>query len=128
MRSPLQVLRDHGLLTVHFAAVPPGTPDLLLKFVPPETLAEIGGAEAKAPRSRSKPTTDAILHLLADGPEDVAELRAVLLQEHGRRPPAATKGAREPSPGRISDRHSIVLNTGAPHRVLDLCRAVLFTA
>jgi L-seryl-tRNA(Ser) seleniumtransferase len=42
----MQLLRDHGLLTVHFAAVPPGTPDLLLKFVPPETLAELGGAEA----------------------------------------------------------------------------------
>ena len=44
----MQLLRDHGLLTVHFAAVPPGTPDLLLKFVPPETLAEVGGAEALA--------------------------------------------------------------------------------
>jgi L-seryl-tRNA(Ser) seleniumtransferase len=44
----MQLLRDHGLLTVHFAAVPPGTPDLLLKFVPPETLAEIDGAEAVA--------------------------------------------------------------------------------
>ena len=44
----MQLLRDHGLLTVHFAAVPPGTPDLLLKFVPPETLAELGGAEALA--------------------------------------------------------------------------------
>jgi L-seryl-tRNA(Ser) seleniumtransferase len=44
----MQLLRDHGLLTVHFAAVPPGTPDLLLKFVPPETLAELGGAESLA--------------------------------------------------------------------------------
>jgi L-seryl-tRNA(Ser) seleniumtransferase len=44
----MQLLRDHGLLTVHFAAVPPGTPDLLLKFIPPETLANIGGAEALA--------------------------------------------------------------------------------
>jgi L-seryl-tRNA(Ser) seleniumtransferase len=44
----MQLLRDHGLLTVHFAAVPPGTPDLLLKFVPPETLASLGGAEALA--------------------------------------------------------------------------------
>jgi L-seryl-tRNA(Ser) seleniumtransferase len=44
----MQLLCDHGLLTVHFAAVPPGTPDLLLKFVPPETLAELGGAEALA--------------------------------------------------------------------------------
>ena len=44
----MQLLRDHGLLTVHFAAVPPGTPDLLLKFVPPETLSSLGGAEALA--------------------------------------------------------------------------------
>ena len=44
----MQLLRDHGLLTVHFAAVPPGTPDLLLKFVPPETLTSVGGAEALA--------------------------------------------------------------------------------
>jgi L-seryl-tRNA(Ser) seleniumtransferase len=44
----MQLLRDHGLLTVHFAAVPPGTPDLLLKFVPPETLASLGGADALA--------------------------------------------------------------------------------
>ena len=44
----MQLLRDHGLLTVHFAAVPPGTPDLLLKFVPPETLTSLGGADALA--------------------------------------------------------------------------------
>ena len=44
----MQLLRDHGLLTVHFAAVPPGTPDLLLKFVPPETLASLGGPDALA--------------------------------------------------------------------------------
>ena len=39
------MLRDHGILTVHFAALPPGTSALLLKFVPPETLARFGGAE-----------------------------------------------------------------------------------
>jgi L-seryl-tRNA(Ser) seleniumtransferase len=44
----MQLLRDHGLLTVHFAAVPPGTPDLLLKFVPPETLAALCGADVLA--------------------------------------------------------------------------------
>jgi L-seryl-tRNA(Ser) seleniumtransferase len=42
------LLRDHGILTVHFAAVPPGTSALLLKFVPPETLERFGGAEAFA--------------------------------------------------------------------------------
>jgi L-seryl-tRNA(Ser) seleniumtransferase len=39
------LLRDHGILTVHFAALPPGTSALLLKFVPPETLARFGGVE-----------------------------------------------------------------------------------
>ena len=39
------LLRDHGILTVHFAALPPGTSALLLKFVPPETLERFGGAE-----------------------------------------------------------------------------------
>jgi L-seryl-tRNA(Ser) seleniumtransferase len=39
------LLRDHGLLTVHFAALPPGTSALLLKFVPPETLERFGGPD-----------------------------------------------------------------------------------
>ncbi len=42
------LLRDHGILTVHFAAMPPGTSALLLKFVPPETLDAFGGAEVFA--------------------------------------------------------------------------------
>jgi L-seryl-tRNA(Ser) seleniumtransferase len=39
------LLRDHGILTVHFAALPPGTSGLLLKFIPPETLQGFGGAK-----------------------------------------------------------------------------------
>jgi L-seryl-tRNA(Ser) seleniumtransferase len=42
------LLRDHGILTVHFAALPPGTAALLVKFVPPETLERFGGAERLA--------------------------------------------------------------------------------
>jgi L-seryl-tRNA(Ser) seleniumtransferase len=42
------LLRDHGILTVHFAALPPGTSALLLKFVPPETLDRLGGSESFA--------------------------------------------------------------------------------
>jgi L-seryl-tRNA(Ser) seleniumtransferase len=38
------LLRDHGILTVHFAAIPPGISALLLKFIPPETLERFGGA------------------------------------------------------------------------------------
>jgi L-seryl-tRNA(Ser) seleniumtransferase len=44
----MNLLREHGILTVHFAALPPGTAALLLKFVPPETLARFGGAGALA--------------------------------------------------------------------------------
>lgn len=42
------LLRDHGILSVHFAALPPGTAALLVKFVVPETLARFGGADAFA--------------------------------------------------------------------------------
>jgi L-seryl-tRNA(Ser) seleniumtransferase len=42
------LLRDHGILTVHFAALPPGTSALLVKFVPPEVLERFGGAAAFA--------------------------------------------------------------------------------
>ena len=38
------LLRHHGMLMVHFVGVPPGTADLLIKFVPPETLERFGGA------------------------------------------------------------------------------------
>lgn len=40
------LLQDYGMLTVHFVGVPPGTGDLLIKFIPPETLARFGGAKA----------------------------------------------------------------------------------
>jgi L-seryl-tRNA(Ser) seleniumtransferase len=42
------LLEDYGILTVHFAGLPPGTSSLLFKFIPPETLARFGGAEAFA--------------------------------------------------------------------------------
>jgi L-seryl-tRNA(Ser) seleniumtransferase len=42
------LLEDHGILTVHFAGMPPGTSAMLFKFVPPETLARFGGAAALA--------------------------------------------------------------------------------
>jgi L-seryl-tRNA(Ser) seleniumtransferase len=37
------LLRDYGMLMVHFVGVPPGTADLLIKFMPPETLERFGG-------------------------------------------------------------------------------------
>ncbi|MFQ5763648.1 MAG: hypothetical protein ACE5GT_01855 [Rhodospirillales bacterium] len=39
------LLRDYGVLTVHFAGLPPGTSSLLIKFLAPETLKRFGGAE-----------------------------------------------------------------------------------
>src|SRR3984893_442328 len=42
------LLTDYALLMVHFVGVPPGTADLLIKFVPPETLERFGGARKYA--------------------------------------------------------------------------------
>jgi L-seryl-tRNA(Ser) seleniumtransferase len=42
------LLRDHGILSVHFAGMPPGTSALMVKFIPPETLAAFGGAAKMA--------------------------------------------------------------------------------
>jgi L-seryl-tRNA(Ser) seleniumtransferase len=42
------LLRDYGMLMVHFVGVPPGTADLLIKFVPPEMLERFGGARKYA--------------------------------------------------------------------------------
>jgi L-seryl-tRNA(Ser) seleniumtransferase len=42
------LLRDHNMLMVHFVALPPGTADLLIKFVPPETLERFGGPKKYA--------------------------------------------------------------------------------
>jgi L-seryl-tRNA(Ser) seleniumtransferase len=42
------LLKDHNMLMVHFVGLPPGTADLLIKFVPPETLERFGGAKKYA--------------------------------------------------------------------------------
>ena len=39
------LLQDFRMLTVHFVGMPPGTADILFKFIPPETLARVGGPE-----------------------------------------------------------------------------------
>jgi L-seryl-tRNA(Ser) seleniumtransferase len=67
------LLRDHGILTVHFAALPPGTSALLLKFVPPEMLERFGGPE------RFAAAVDEALDELADLLAVPDELRALLL-------------------------------------------------
>ena len=66
------LLRDHGILTVHFAALPPGTSALLLKFVQPETLERFGGAAAVAD------AVDASLDELSGLLDSPAELRSLL--------------------------------------------------
>jgi L-seryl-tRNA(Ser) seleniumtransferase len=67
------LLRDHGMLMVHFVGVPPGTADLLIKFVPPETLARFGGA------ARYAAAVDAALSGLGRMLREPASIRALLL-------------------------------------------------
>ena len=65
------LLRDYNMLTVHFVGVPPGGADLLIKFLPPETLARFGGPKKFAQ------TLDASLTKLGKmlrKPESVREL------------------------------------------------------
>jgi L-seryl-tRNA(Ser) seleniumtransferase len=67
------LLRDFGVVTVHFVGVPPGTADLLIKFVPPETLARLGGAKKYAQ------AIDAALTRLGPLLREPAALRELLL-------------------------------------------------
>lgn len=69
------LLRAHGILTVHFAALPPGTAALLVKFIPPETLERFGGPDVFA--SAVDSSLDALGHLLADQ----SRVRELLLGE-----------------------------------------------
>jgi L-seryl-tRNA(Ser) seleniumtransferase len=73
------LLREHGVLTVHFAGLPPGTSALLIKFLPPETVERFGGPAAFA-RAISDSIDrlagiigqpDAIRDLLRDAPDAV---------------------------------------------------------
>lgn len=71
------LLRDHGVLTVHFAGLPPGTSALMLKFLPPETVARFGGPDALAA------AVDACVDTLADvlRDPDPDRVRRLLLAE-----------------------------------------------
>lgn len=74
------LLRDHGAITVHFIGLPPGTSAVMIKFVPPETLAAFGGPEAYAD------AVDTSLDRLAELLQEPDELRTLLLgpeQAHG---------------------------------------------
>jgi L-seryl-tRNA(Ser) seleniumtransferase len=67
------LLRDCGILTVHFAGLPPGTSALLIKFLPPETVTRFGGAPKLAQAINSAIDS---LALLIDKPP---EFRGLLL-------------------------------------------------
>jgi len=67
------LLQDHRMLTVHFVGLPPGGGDILFKFIPPETLARFGGAEAFAR------AVDESLTKLGRMLGDPGQLRALLL-------------------------------------------------
>ena len=67
------MLRDYGVITVHFVGIPSGTPDFLLKFMPPEELTRFGGAEAFAD------AVDDSIDSLAGLLDDPDRLRALLL-------------------------------------------------
>jgi hypothetical protein len=56
---------------MHFVGVPPGTADLLIKFVPPETLERFGGARKYAEAVNGSLTR---LGELLQKPQDVREL------------------------------------------------------
>ena len=67
------LLRDHGIVSVHFAGMPPGTSAMLFKFIPPETLDRFGGAAAFAE------AVDGALTKLADVMADREQVRTLLL-------------------------------------------------
>jgi L-seryl-tRNA(Ser) seleniumtransferase len=66
------LLQDYGIITVHFAGMPPGTSALLVKFIPPETLGRFGGAEAFATAVANS------LNQLADMLRQKRDLRTLL--------------------------------------------------
>jgi L-seryl-tRNA(Ser) seleniumtransferase len=67
------LLRDHGVLTVHFAGMPPGTSSLMFKFMAPETLARFGGA------TRLAEAVDSSVASLADVLREQGALGQLLL-------------------------------------------------
>jgi L-seryl-tRNA(Ser) seleniumtransferase len=69
------LLEDYGVLTVHFAGLPPGTSSMLFKFIPPETLARFGGAEAFAE------AVDHSLSKLGGYLREPGSIRSLLLDE-----------------------------------------------
>lgn len=67
------LLRDYGVLTVHFAGLPPGTSGLLFKFMSPEVMHRFGGAEKLAR------AVDAAIDQLSEMLHDPNQIRDLLL-------------------------------------------------
>tara|TARA_R110000772_G_scaffold232445_2_gene343906 strand:- start:20256 stop:21542 length:1287 start_codon:yes stop_codon:yes gene_type:complete len=78
------LLRDYGILTVHFAGIPPGTSALMLKFISPQVLDAVGGADAFAQAIDASIGTlgeiiadkDALAHLLKGAAASVPRVAA----------------------------------------------------
>jgi L-seryl-tRNA(Ser) seleniumtransferase len=68
------LLRDHGVVTVHFVGIPSGTPDFLLKFMPPAEIERFGGAGAFAE------AVDGAIDNLAATLDDPTALQSLLLE------------------------------------------------
>ncbi len=67
------LLRDYGIITVHFAGLPPGTGAILFKFIPANTLNRFGGA------SRFAEAVDASVDRLAEIITDTEAIERLLL-------------------------------------------------
>jgi L-seryl-tRNA(Ser) seleniumtransferase len=67
------LLRDYGIITVHFVGLPPGTSALMFKFIAPQVLKRFGGAQAYAQ------AIDASLNRLASLLTEPEQLRGLLL-------------------------------------------------
>jgi len=67
------LVRDYGIITVHFVGLPPGTSALMIKFIAPEVLKRFGGAQAYAQ------AIDDCLNTLAGMLTEPAQIRRLLL-------------------------------------------------
>jgi L-seryl-tRNA(Ser) seleniumtransferase len=67
------LLRDYGIITVHFVGLPTGTSALMFKFIAPEVLQRFGGAQAYAQ------AIDESLNRLASMLTEPEQLRRLLL-------------------------------------------------
>ena len=69
------MLRDHGIVSVHFAGLPPGTAALMIKFLKPETLERFGGPKKLAQSINSS------LDTLANALKTKGTLKHLLLSD-----------------------------------------------